>query len=217
MYEVRCSRRDNCIWISFCTCNLRDTFTGADALGDTRHIALFVQDRWQVQDRITLLPGLRLDLFRGSTSDTDRVLRTNPVSPRLGVAGDLLGNHHTVLRTHYGRYTVPVFAQPVLLTDFARPGGTITEALNAAGEWAEISRRSFAGLRRIDPYVKHSYVDQVIVGIEKRQLLRVSPHRADTVHSPGIWELHGVRSRNPDLDSSRTPRSRTRRPGRDAR
>ena len=176
---------------------LRDTFTGSDALGDTRHIALFVQDRWQVQDRITLLPGLRLDLFRGSTSDTDRVLRTNPVSPRLGVAWDLLGNHRTVLRTHYGRYSDPVFAQPVLLTDFARQGVTITEALNAAGEWEEISRRSFAGLRRIDPYVKHSYVDQVIVGIE-RQLLRDLTvqtqyiHRAfgnfmGFVHENAIW------------------------------
>ena len=172
-----------------------------------------------MQDRITLLPGLRLDLFRGSTSDTDRVLRTNPVSPRLGVAWDLLGNHHTVLRTDYGRYTDPVFAQPVLLTDFARPGGTITEALNAAGEWAEISRRSFAGLRRIDPYVNQRTVDQVIAGIEQRQSCSApatSPCRHSTF-TGHLGNFMGFVHENADLDSSRTPRSRTRRPGRDAR
>ena len=150
---------------------LCDTFTTAAAAGVTRHIALFVQDRWNVRDGLTLLPGLRIDSFQGSTSEATGVLRTNPASARLGVAWDPWGSHRTVVRAHYGRYSDPVFAQPVLLTDFARPGLTITETLNAAGEWEEASRRSAAGSRRVDPGVKHSHVDQVIVGIE-RQLLR---------------------------------------------
>jgi hypothetical protein len=187
---------------------LRDTFTGAAATGVTRHIALFVQDRWNVRNRITLLPGLRIDSFQGSTSEASGVLRTNPVSARLGVAWDPWGSHRTVLRAHYGRYSDPVFAQPVLLADFARPGVTITEALNAAGVWEETSRRNFAGSRRVDAGVKHSHVDQVIVGFEQQLLRDLTVqtqyiHRAfgnfmGFVHENAIWTPVERRDPGPD-------------------
>ena len=32
------------------------------------------------------------------------VLKTYPISPRIGLAWDLLGDHNTVVRLHYGRY-----------------------------------------------------------------------------------------------------------------
>lgn len=186
----------------------RDTFTEAVAAGVTRHVGLFVQDRWNVRDRLTLLPGLRIDSFQGSTSEASGVLRTNPVSARLGVAWDPLGTHRTVLRGHYGRYSDAVFAQPVLLTDFARPGLTITEALNAAGEWEETSRRSFAGSRRVAPDIKHSHVDQVIVGIEQQLLRDLTVqtqyiHRAfgnfmGFVHENAIWTPVERRDPGPD-------------------
>jgi hypothetical protein len=186
----------------------RDTFTEAVAAGVTRGIALFVEDRWNLWDRVTLLPGLRIDWFQGSTSEADGVLRTHPVSPRLGVAWDPSGSHRTVLRAHYGRYSDPVFAQPVLLTDFARPGLTITEMLNAAGEWEETSRRSFAGSRRVAPDIKHSHVDQVIVGIEQQLLSDLTVqtqyiHRAfgsfmGFVHENAIWTPVERRDPGPD-------------------
>ncbi len=146
----------------------RDSFSGSLQTGDTRHAAFFAQDHWQVHQRVTLLPGIRFDAFGASTSAADGVLRTNPVSPRLGLAWDVRGDHRTVVRAHYGRYTDQVFGQPVLLTDTAHSGMIITEEIDAAGVWHEISRRTPAGPRRIDPDIRHSYVDQVVVGAERQ-------------------------------------------------
>jgi hypothetical protein len=148
--------------------NLRDLFAGSVATGSTRHMALFAQDRWRLLERLTLLPGIRVDLFRGSTSQSDDVFETTPVSPRVGLAWDVFGDHRTVVRVHYGRYTDQVFAQPILLTDYGTPGLIVTERIDDTGAWQEVSRRSLAGLRRIDSDLDHPGMNQVIAGAERQ-------------------------------------------------
>jgi hypothetical protein len=116
---------------------------GATLTGDTSHLGAFVQDRFALSRNLTLLPGIRVDLFRGSTPEQAGVFATNPVSPRLGLAWDVRGDHRTVVRLHYGRYTDTAFAQAYLLTD---------QNDN----------------RRIDPSIRHSRVDQVVLGAERQ-------------------------------------------------
>ena len=148
--------------------SLRDLFSGSIATGNTRHMAFFAQDRWRLHERLTLLPGVRVDLFRGSTSQSDDVFATTPVSPRFGLAWDVGSDHRTVVRAHYGRYTDHVFAQPILLTDFGAAGLIITERIDATGTWQEISRRSLSGRRRIGSNLDHPRMEQVIVGAERQ-------------------------------------------------
>lgn len=150
---------------------LRDTFEGVDARGETRRFTVYAQNRWQVSDRLTLLPGVRVDLFRASTTAARDLFRTNPVSPRVGVAWEVPGRSQTVLRAHYGRYTDPVFAQPIMLTDSHKPSLLITETIDATGLWQEISRRDLAAHRRVGEEIRHSHVDQFLLGLE-RQLAR---------------------------------------------
>ena len=43
-------------------------------------------------------PGVRVGFNRGSVADKGSVFRTNPVSPRIGVAWDVAPDHRTVVR-----------------------------------------------------------------------------------------------------------------------
>ena len=114
---------------------------------------------------MTLLPGLRIDRFRGSTAARRNSLATTPLSPRLGIAWDVRASHQTVVRAHYGRYSDPAFAQPVLLTDDADSPVQIVARVVAPGVFEEVSQQGFSN-RSLDPNIEHSYVDQFVGGLE---------------------------------------------------
>jgi hypothetical protein len=133
--------------------------------GDTARLTFYIQDRLQLGRRVTLSPGLRVDRFHWSTGEAADVLATSPVSPRIGVAWDLRSNHRTVVRAHYGRYTDPAFAQPVLLTDYAHKSVQIVARVVAPEMFEEIGRQDFRG-RSVDPDIRHSHVDQFVGGVE---------------------------------------------------
>ena len=135
--------------------------------GDTARLTVYLQDRVRLGSRVTLSPGLRLDRFRWSTAATPNLLRTAPVSPRLGIAWDLRSDHRTVVRAHVGRYTDPAFAQPALLADVAQRPIQILARVVAPGVFEEIQRTDFR-TRFIDDDIRHSYVDQFVGGVEQQ-------------------------------------------------
>lgn len=69
----------------------------------------FVQDSWMMTPRLTLNAGVRYDVWSLDAGD-GRVepVRSNPLSPRLGVIVDPWANGRTKLFAHYARYHAPV-------------------------------------------------------------------------------------------------------------
>jgi outer membrane receptor protein involved in Fe transport len=146
---------------------------GYDIDGTNQRLAAFTQDSWQVNDRLTLNLGLRLDAYRGKGKEVGTVYSTNGITPRAGFAFDLTGDSKTVLKGSYGQYheglSTPVYAGAlpgkedfVLWYISACPSITA----NCAAFREEIDR-SPATLYKIDPDIKHPRTDEFTLGFER--------------------------------------------------
>jgi len=67
--------------------------------------SVYVQDRWQVRNRVTADLGLRFEDASTEATGDIRGADTTAWLPRLGVSVDLEGNGRTVAQATYGRYS----------------------------------------------------------------------------------------------------------------
>lgn len=138
----------------------------AGASFSARRVAVHAQDSWSLVRRITVTPGLRLDVNRGSVPGKGTVLGTSGIAPRLGLAWDVTSSHATTVRLHYGRYFDPLYGAhfdaldtslpPQVLAAVAGPGAFTT--LQVVGREA----RSVAGS------IKQPRVDEWVGGVERQ-------------------------------------------------
>ena len=139
---------------------------GYEARPKNERVSLYAQDAWRLTPRITLNPGLRLDLNRGSVSGAT-VFRTNALAPRIGFAWDLKGDAKSVLKAHYGRYDEALYST---FYQFIEPGAfsslTKRRFFNTSGFTDTIATtpiRSVAGAAG----VRQPYLDQYILGYDR--------------------------------------------------
>jgi hypothetical protein len=95
--------------------------TPNEGIDDTNSLGIYAQDEWNLTRRLTLNYGIRYDrytlgwpeqsftpeqtaFFGPVSTPATEVAQFNSVSPRVGVAWDLVGDAKTVLKVHYGRY-----------------------------------------------------------------------------------------------------------------
>jgi len=128
--------------------------------------SIYVQDAWTVTDRLTLNPGLRLDVNRGSVP-TGNVISNHALAPRLGLAFDVTGDHRTVLRAHYGRYYDALLGGQFEFMDLSQQHPKITAEVLGPNQFNEIDRRDPANNLGIDPNIRQSYTDSFLVGLER--------------------------------------------------
>jgi hypothetical protein len=98
---------------------LGSSWTGAD--NRNRREALFLQDRWSANTRVTITAGVRYDrqrpyyeaskaapvlsdIFQPGTTPGATLLVRNSVAPRVGVSWDLQGDGKAAVKGFYGRY-----------------------------------------------------------------------------------------------------------------
>lgn len=86
--------------------------------------AQYIQDHWQVANRVLLDLGLRREQFTNYTTNGDAFIeQRNMIAPRLGVTWDVMGDSSLRLFANAGRYHLPVpsnlssnMASPLLRT-----------------------------------------------------------------------------------------------------
>jgi hypothetical protein len=147
-----------------------------DGYVTTAHInrtSLYAQDAWTVSDRLTLNPGLRLDINRGSVP-TGTVLSNHGLAPRIGAAFDVMGDHKTVLRAHWGRFFDAVLGGQFEFMDLTQQHPHITAEVLGPNRFNEIDRRNPSTNLGIDPNIHQSYSDAFLAGVERELISDLS-------------------------------------------
>jgi len=144
-------------------------YAGYDTNTRYTRLEMFVQDSWQVGKRLNLSLGLRYSQNWGDVKGIDgSVYKTKRLAPRLGFTFDILGDKTTIFKAHYGHFT------EAMLTgyhDRMNPAANFKDYIGYlwdldGEEWGEIFRIPFAAYT-VDPNIKHPYMAQFTVGIER--------------------------------------------------
>src|SRR5262249_4422101 len=139
--------------------------------GSTNRTSIFAQDNWQITSGLTLNAGVRLDLNRGSIPVHGRLVSTDPIAPRVGLAWDVTSSHRTVVRAHYGRYYEENLATFVLQSDQTLATPETFAAMVGPGpddfEVLEVDDPA-AWRTLVDPALKQAFVDQYSFGAERQ-------------------------------------------------
>jgi hypothetical protein len=132
-------------------------------------VEAFVQDNWQIAKRLNISLGLRFSQYWGDVKGiSGSVYQANRIAPRLGFTFDILGDKTTILKAHYGEFSE---AMLTAYHDRMNPVGNYSDSIGwywdlDAGDWAEwyrIVRSPY----EMDPDIKHPYMTQWTVGIER--------------------------------------------------
>jgi len=148
----------------------------------------YVDDTWRIGSRVTLALGMRLDRYQPSLPEqtgpsgqifpaVDPVLTFNNWGPRAGVSTDLTGDGKTVLKLHYGKFSLYPSANFSAAFN-PNPSGWSqtyrwTSDANGNGRWdpgEEGPTISVAGgnaATRLDSGIVNTYVHQATAYVER--------------------------------------------------
>jgi hypothetical protein len=70
--------------------------------------SFFLNDRWRVNDQLTLNVGLRYDENDGEDASGQKVADDSRISPRLGASYDLRGDGDWIFHANYGEYVAAI-------------------------------------------------------------------------------------------------------------
>ena len=140
------------------------------------YTSLFVQDTWRVNDRLTILPGIRYEQQNLQGTIVDSFKLDNNWAPRVGVTWDPTGTGRAKIFGNYGMffYRLPndlaaraLSSDAGIGADYFDAGLTrpIPEGVLAGGTVTHFSVAG-AGADLIDPNAKASFINETIVGGE---------------------------------------------------
>ena len=144
-------------------------YTGYDTNTRYTRLEMFLQDSWQVTKRLNLSLGVRYSQNWGDVKGIDgTVFKTHRLAPRLGFTFDILGDKTTILKAHYGQFTEAMLTvyhdRMNPSANFGNYNGFMYDPLTESwDQMYSIPHNPFT----MDPNIKHPYMTQFTVGIER--------------------------------------------------
>ncbi len=131
-------------------------------------VSLFAQDSWTITDRLTINPGIRYSVWKGTLPNVPSLTfkPTNHFEPRIGVSFDLFGDNTTALKAHYGRYADSLKTSYFQTAD-DKNGDWIQYQVLAGGEKVEIYRQQYSNPTIIDSDIRMPVMDQFALSLER--------------------------------------------------
>ncbi len=130
----------------------------------------FAQDSWQITPRLNINAGVRLSQNWGTVKGVEgTVYQTFRLAPRIGLTFDLFGDKTTVLKAHYGQFTEAMLSS---YHDRLNPASAISDFIgyywdSDFQEYVEFFRVVPENLYKMAEDIKHPYMNQFVVGIER--------------------------------------------------
>ena len=183
-------------------------FAGSSKRPKSSTTTMYAQDIWHVAPRLTVTPGVRVAFDSGAVQDLGHVMSEHSTSPRLGAAWDVTGNHHVIVRSHYGHYH-ETFATSFF--DFLDPRAaapTIEARVVAPGILVPLTTFTSDNVYQIDPDFRMPYVREAVASIEYQTgraaavtvqwIHRGFVHTAAGTRPDAIWAPYTFRDPGPD-------------------
>src|SRR5688500_8102517 len=164
--------------------------------------AMFVQDQWKPNDRLTVNAGVRWDYEDVAGIDHDK----DNFAPRFGLGWDVTGSGRTVLRTNAGIYYDQIFlniplnaenAKKFVQTLITNPGYPDPNGPNPNRTTGPITPTP--STVQFAPDNRTPYTQQITAGVQ-RQIGRSFSVSADLVRARGLGLLRSIDANYPDLD-----------------
>ena len=131
--------------------------------------SVFVQDSWRISDRLTINPGVRFSIYRGSLpnlGDTTVFKPNSPWEPRIGLSWDVFGNHKTAIKLHYGRFIDSLKTNYFINADTGSEDWVMYLVLPDKTK-TELYRVKTSYPAAVDPKIRMPYSDQFTFGFEQ--------------------------------------------------
>jgi hypothetical protein len=145
-------------------------YEGYDKNSPYTRLEGFAQDAWQITRRVNINLGVRFSQNWGFVKGVSgAVYNTFRAAPRIGFTYDILGDKTTVLKAHYGQFTEGMFGS---YHDRMNPASNFFDQVGYywdtdSNEWVEFTRTVHENLYRMADDIKHPYMSQYVVGIER--------------------------------------------------
>jgi hypothetical protein len=142
-------------------------YDGYDYNSSYTRSEIFAQDSWSISENFTLNFGFRYSMMKGYVKYiSGSVYSANRIAPRFGFAWDIFGDHTTVIKGHFGRFTESMFTG---VFDRLNPLSAYSDYIVYYGDYG-----NWTEWYRIEPEetfladnIKHPFMDQFTVGIER--------------------------------------------------
>ncbi|MCP5052892.1 MAG: TonB-dependent receptor [bacterium] len=143
-------------------------YEGYDISASLNTVSVYVQDSWSVTDRLTLNPGVRIDMARGGVDDVsgNQYKPKTSFAPRLGFTFDIFGDHSTALKGHWGRY----YESPYVATfrSLSNSRSDFNIYFHDGTQFVlDTSIPAGTTQYRMDDNLKQTYMEQLTFGIER--------------------------------------------------